>query len=899
MSNPWQIDASRLAADLGTDASAGLASDEAARRLREHGPNALREKPGDGPWILFLRQFQSLMIWVLAAAAVVSGLLREWVDAIAILGIVFLNAAIGFIQEYRAEKSLAALRKLSSPTSKAVRDGKLAVVPSADLVPGDLIELEAGDHAPADARVVACTANFAVQEASLTGESAPVSKDPAPLPRENLPLGDRANMVFMGTAAVSGRCRALVALTGMDTELGRIAGLIQAVRPDPTPLQRRLDEFGKVIVRVCFALVACVFALEWLRGGRLVEVFLTAVSLAVAAIPEGLPAVVTVALALGVQRMVRRHVLIRKLPSVETLGCATVICSDKTGTLTRNEMTVQAVYAGEAMYRVTGVGYAPTGEFRFDGKPVNAEDHPALGRGLLCGALCNGAALVREADDAWSIVGDPTEGALLTAAAKAGIDAAAAQAARPYIQEIPFDSVRKKMTVVRREPDGAQAAYVKGAPDVLLDDCRWAETAEGRVPLDKTRRAKILAVNADLADDAMRVLAVAWRPLDSGHTDFGAPVIERDLVFAGLIAMIDPPRQEAIEAVRTCQAAGIRAVMITGDHRNTAAAVARQLGLMADESRPITGEELKAMTDDELDRRVETTAVYARVAPEDKLRIVRAWRKRGQIVAMTGDGVNDAPAVKEADIGVAMGITGTDVTKEVSDIVVTDDNFASVVAAVEEGRGIYDNILKFVRYLLSCNAGEILVMFLASLFGFPPPLLPIHILWVNLVTDGLPALALGMEPVAPGVMARPPRNPAEPVVDRRGGVVLIVQGLFIAATTLAAYLLFWRFDEASLSRARTAAFVVLSCSQLFHAFNCRSGRRSLFGLGLFSNMKLVYAVAVSFALQTAVVSLALLRPVFKAQPLSWQDWALILVLSSFPLWAVELVKLGRRRRGVR
>jgi Ca2+-transporting ATPase len=885
----WQSTPATAAAQLRSDAARGLSTAEARQRQADVGLNQLLEQPGTGPWWIFFAQFNELIIWVLIGAALVSGFLKEWVDAGAIVGIVILNAILGFVQEYRAEKALAALRRMANPNSRVVRDGQLVLLPSAELVPGDLVELEAGDHIPADARVVQHTPNFAVQEASLTGESAPVPKHAGAIAAAALPLAERANLVFMGTAVVSGKARALVATTGMQTELGRIAGMIQAIESEPTPLQKKLAAFGALLVKLCAVLVALVFVLQWWRAGwhlhDLSEIFLTAVSLAVAAIPEGLPAVVTIALALGVQRMVRRHALIRKLPSVETLGCATVICSDKTGTLTRNEMTVQVVVAGGRRYEVSGVGYAPQGGFRTADSGVQPAEIPELQAALACGALCNAANLRLEAGE-WKITGDPTEAALLTAAAKAGLDRAALEHEQPLVTELPFDSARKCMTMIRRTAAGHRTAYVKGAPDVILAHCT----------LPEDERLALARINAELAGRALRVLAVARRELGPDEDTAEPEKVERDLTFLGLLAMMDPPRDEAKLAMATCRAAGIRAVMITGDDPNTAAAIGRELGMLGADDRALSGAQLDQMDDTALAATIEHTPVFARVAPEHKLRIVRAWKQRGQIVAMTGDGVNDAPAVKEADIGIAMGLTGTDVTKEVSDMIVTDDNFASIVAAVEEGRGIYDNILKFVHYLLSCNIGEILVMLIASLCGLPAPLLPIHILWINLVTDGLPALALGVDPVDADIMRRPPRDPAEAVVDRRRGWVMVLQGAFIAACSLGAFAWVRFLEQEPLENARTAAFIVLSCAQLFHAFNCRHATRSLFQLGLFTNYKLVLAVAISAALQFIAVSVPCLEVIFKTVTLNLHDWLLVLAVSSLPLWLMELVKVFLRRR---
>ncbi len=892
----WHLNIEEAAAALGGDLSGGLSESEAETRLKKFGPNQLKEKKGHSPLSIFFEQFQDFIVWILIGAALVSGFLKEWIDALAIIAIVIVNAILGFIQEYRAEKSLAALKKLSSPTSKVIRAGQHSVISSFELVPGDLIEIESGDNIPADSRLIRVTSNFSTQEASLTGESTPVAKTILSLEEKVFPLAERANMVYMGTSTAAGKARAIVAETGMRTELGKIAGMIQEIEPEATPLQKKLEEFGKWIVYLCFILVGLVFLLEWLRGGKLIEVFLTAVSLAVAAIPEGLPAVVTIALALGVQRMVKRHALIRKLPSVETLGCATVICSDKTGTLTKNEMTVQAVFADGLTFKVSGIGYEPKGDFSLDEKKIDLLDYPGLSKALTCGALCNAAELIKNGSG-YKIFGDPTEGAILTAAGKAGLWKEDKEKEFAFVDEIPFDSERKKMTVIRRQGKAGYIAFIKGAPDILLEDCLDIEEKGAVRRISEEDKAKILKTNSALADSALRVLGVAWRKFDRLPEKYEAKAIEKDLTFMGLVGMIDPPREEVKKAIEECASAGIKTVMITGDHKNTAVAIARELGFFKKDSLALTGEELDKLNDDEFYRRIERIPVYARVSPEHKLRIVRAWRSRKEVVAMTGDGVNDAPAVKEADIGVAMGITGTDVTKEVSDMVVTDDNFASIVSAVEEGRGIYDNIKKFVHYLLSCNTGEILVMFVSSLVGWPMPLLPIQILWVNLVTDGLPALALGVDPVEPGVMQRPPRAPDEKVVTKPRAFLLLVQGAFIAFCSLLAFSLVLFVEKEGIERAHTAAFIVLACSQLFHSYNCRSTRESLFKIGILTNKKLILATSVSFILQMAVVYVPFLQKVFKTEALGVLDWVMVVGISSFPLLAMEAVKLFNKKSG--
>ncbi|MFH0771138.1 MAG: calcium-transporting P-type ATPase, PMR1-type [Candidatus Omnitrophota bacterium] len=890
----YNLSVEEAASALNTNLESGLSQVEAKKRLLESGPNQLQEKKGVSPLDIFLGQFKDLIIWILIGAALVSGFLQEWIDALAIIAIVIVNAALGFIQEYRSEKALSALNKLASPVSKVIRDRQHNAIPSLELVVGDIIELEAGDSVPADSRLVWATSNFTVQEASLTGESTPVVKTIIALEEKEIPLADRGNMVYMGTSVASGKARALIVGSGMRTELGKIAGMVQGIQHERTPLQKKLEEFGKWIVYLCFVLVGLVFLLGWLRGGKVIDVFLTAVSLAVAAIPEGLPAVVTIALALGVHRMVARHALIRKLPSVETLGCATVICSDKTGTLTKNEMTAQKVFAGGNLFTVSGVGYTPNGEFLIDREKVNLADHLELRNIMRCAVLCNGAQLIED-KAGYKIIGDPTEAALLTAAAKAGIWKEPLEKESPFIDEIPFDSERKLMTVIRGRADQA-IAFAKGAPDVLLERCVSVEKKEGGVgALTEANRAEIREMNNKLASQAMRVLALAYRNLNARPDRYDANSVETELTFLGLIAMIDPPREEAKQAIYECKAAGIKTVMITGDHKNTAVAIARELGLFGADSLALSGEELDKLDDNEFFKEVERVAVYARVSPAHKLRVVRAWRRRGDIVAMTGDGINDAPAVKEADIGVAMGITGTDVTKEVSDMVVTDDNFASIVSAVEEGRGIYGNIKKFIHYLLSCNAGEILVMFISSLVGFPPPLLPIHILWVNLVTDSLPALALGVDSVDPDIMRHPPRKPHESVVTAKTAFLMLAQGSFIALCSLSAFIFILFVEKEGIARARTAAFIVLSCSQLFHSFNCRNMRESLFKIGVFTNKKLILAVLVSFALQISVVSAPFLQKVFKTEMLSLFDWCLVIAISSLPLWAMEAWKMLARR----
>ncbi|UVT16146.1 MAG: cation-translocating P-type ATPase [Nitrospira sp.] len=892
---PWhQLEAMAVAAALRTDCKVGLSVEEAHRRTQE-GPNELPEAPPPSLLKLFVSQFTSLIVWVLIGAAVVSGLLEDWIDAAAILAIVFLNGLLGFVQEFRAERSLAALRKMSIAMARVIRDGALQSIPARDLVKGDLITLEAGDRIPADARLFH-TANLRAQEASLTGESTPVQKQADRLDAVAVPLADQSNMVFMGTVAVSGKAHGLVVATGLGTELGRIAAMIQkaaeAERAE-TPLQRRLEQFGHTLLWLAIGVITVVFALGSLRGEPLVEMFLISVSLAVAAVPEGLPAVVTITLALGVTRMARRHALIRKLPAVETLGSATVICTDKTGTLTKNEMTVACLIVDNSRFDVTGEGYEPSGEIR----PVHRSHPPSflpagMSQLLTAAVLCNGAAL-RQENGIWQVVGDPTEGALLVAAAKAGLTKDELERRAPLEREVPFDADRKMMTIIRRTEQGSMA-YSKGAPDVLLKRCSGRLTLDGRTEqLDEGHRRLIADTNSSLARQALRVLGVAHRPLDRAAG--GAEEVERDLVFLGLFAMKDPLRPEATEAVRLCREAGIRTAMITGDHKDTAVAIARELGLHRDETVALSGLELDGLTDEQLAQRVERVSVYARVSAEHKLRIVEAWKRRGAIVAMTGDGVNDAPAVKAADIGVAMGLAGTDVTKEAADMVITDDNFASIAAAVEEGRGVFDNIRKTVHFLLSCNVSEVLVMLFAALVGLPLPLLPIQILWMNLVTDGFPALALAADPKAPDLMSQPPRRPETKLLDRGRLLAIGAEGVMLAviAVSVFAYSLFvW---EQPIDQARTVTFTVMVVTQLVHAFNCRSDRWSLFRLGLATNHSLVLAFFVSLGAQLAILTIPAAAPIFKIAPVPLESWELMVSMGLLTLVAMEAVKWWKQR----
>jgi Ca2+-transporting ATPase len=875
-----------LTTQFGTDVRHGLTTQAAAQRLQQCGPNALRKDQAVSPLALLAGQFGNLVIWVLIGAAVVSIALGEVVDGSAILAIVVLNAVMGFFQEYRAERAVAALARLTAPRARVVRDGHTHVISATEVVRGDLLLLDAGDLVAADARLVEAS-TLRTNEAPLTGESQPVEKQ-AGVCQPATPLAERHNMVFLGTSIVGGSGRALVVATGMDTEVGHIATLLATARSEATPLQRRLDQVARRLLWACLGIVALVFALGLLRTVAPFELFLSAVSLAVAAIPEGLPAVVTIALALGVQRMARRHALVRRLPAVETLGCAQVICSDKTGTLTVGTMTARKIVTSEQMVSVSGEGYSTAGVFIADSVERTVAEAPLLDDLLRAAAACNDAEF-RMQHAQPTAIGDPTEIALLVVAAKGGITRDAIEEEMPRLATLPFDAERKRMTVIRQR-GGRAWAFVKGAPEVIMERCASMRTATGVKALTDSDRARLLQASALMAHEALRVLALAERPLDV----MAAPeVIEQELTFLGLVGLQDPPRAEAFEAVQRCKRAGIRTVMITGDHPDTAGAIARELGILESGETVVVGRELDRLDDQELTQRVPGIVVYARVTAEHKLRIVRAWKAQGAVVAMTGDGVNDAPALKEASIGVAMGVTGTEVTKEAAAIIITDDNFASIVAAVEEGRGIYDNIAKTLAYLLSGNVGELAVMFVAALVGWPLPLLPIHLLWINLVTDGLPALALATDPIDPGVLTRPPRRPDVQLLDGHFVQRILFVGGLTAGVALSAFAYEW-YSAHNLAHARDAAFSVLVMAELFRAFGARSATQTVWQVGFCSNLQLVVIVLASFVLQLALHHLAPLQVLFGTAPRSPVHYVAWLMLGSVPLLALELRKVLRR-----
>jgi len=892
---------------LGANAKLGLTLGEARQRLAADGPNELAEPDQIPAWKKFVSQFSDSVVLLLIAAAIISGLLSEWADTIVILIIVLANGCIGFFQEQKAERALSALKALAAPMAKVVRDGATLLVPARELVVGDLLELEAGDHVPADARLLRAF-SLRAQEAALTGESAPIDKSAEVVFEEAIPLAERRNMLYQGTVIAVGKASAIVTATGMQTELGQIANLLSATENEPTPLQRRLAELGRVLLLGVLVIIVVIFTLQMLRGGTLVEVGMMSISLAVAAAPEGLPAVVTIALALGLQRMVRRKALVRKLACVETLGCVTVICSDKTGTLTRNEMTVRVLLAGDEVYRVSGSGYSSEGRLdrvadlsaaldrtappQLNVRPTENTNKLLLSadalQALTIGMHCNNATVQPGPNSTteWGVTGDPTEAALLLLGLKGGL---AVDTTGRLISELPFDSQRKSMSVIIEDLAGRQVLYCKGAPEVVLDKCTFELRGGVQVALDATRRADLSQMQQRLAQHALRVLGLAMRAdPDVIDGDFQ----ETDLVFVGMVGMTDPPRDEVKLAVERCQQAGIRAIMVTGDHPLTASAIAHELGIADSEDRVVSGADIHNEPHKSLMEKVPSISVYARTLAEHKMQIVRAWQGRGEVVAMTGDGVNDAPAVKAADVGIAMGQGGTDVTKEAADIVLLDDNFASIVNAVEEGRGIYDNIQKFVVYLLACNAGEVLFMFCAALLGWPVPLTAIQLLWINLVTDGLPALALAMEPPEPDIMQRPPRPPRERLITRSVGLRIVGQGMLMALTALVAFALTYHGEESQLADARTVAFTVMSLTQLLFAFACRSQRYTLPELGFLSNPYMLGAIVVSALMQITVVGVPLLRPVFEVVLPTTFEWEWILLLSLGPVTIVEGIKLA-------
>ncbi|GHU03981.1 ATPase [Betaproteobacteria bacterium] len=919
-----------VARELKTYLDDGLTQLEAQARLQRYGPNELTEKPRPGFMARLWDQINNYLIIILIVAAIISLVLGEMVDSMAIMFIVALNCVVGVVQESKAEQALAALKKMSAPNAQVMRSGRMATISGRGIVIGDIVLLEAGNYVPADLRLVE-TANLKIEEASLTGESVPVEKDAARVFDAEVPPGDRKNMAFMGTMITYGRGRGIVTGTGMNTQIGMIAEMLQSYEAESTPLQQKLEHLGKMLGTSCLVICALVFIYGLFRDTHLasafsngfmnylqaekkdiVGLFMTAVSLAIAAVPEGLPAIVTICLALGMQRMIRHNALIRRLPAVETLGCATVVCSDKTGTLTQNQMTVVQAWAGGKRFRVSGEGYNPEGQF-FAGDDVFDPRKDADASLLLQGALvCNDALLEENSresgKDAWRIIGDPTEGALVVAAAKAGYSSEVLRKTLPRVQEIPFDSDRKRMSTLhgtalwnaRGESGIAPVlAFIKGAPDVVLDLCVQYSHSGQASELSAAMRRKILEQNQDMASSALRVLAVACRPLAEVPKNLTPETVERDLIFIGLLGMIDPPRPEVIEALKVAREAGLKSIMVTGDYKDTARAIARDIGLLTPGGRVLTGPEIERMSDAELAAVAPAMDVCCRVSPQHKVRIVEALKSRDHVVAMTGDGVNDAPALKRANIGVAMGITGTDVAKQTADMILTDDNFASIVSAIEQGRIIYSNIRKSVYFLLACNVGEILIVFGAMLAGLPIPLLPVQILWLNLVSDGAPALALGLEKGDPDIMKQPPRSPKEHVINGNMATGIAVVGIVDALAILGLfYLALQRYPE-QVMMAQTIAFVTLCGSELLRAFTARSESHSVFSIGVFSNPWMSWAAPASFLAVLLVVYVPFLNPFFDTIPLSVDDWLLMLPFFFASPVAMELLKVYFRSREVK
>jgi Ca2+-transporting ATPase len=900
------LSVTEAAAALESDLDLGLAEDEVRKRRAQFGPNELQEAPRRGFWRMVLDQFNQFLVLILIAAAVVSALIgwneyahsgdtAEFVDAAAIMAIVILNAILGVVQEGRAAEELAALKKMAAPNARVFRDDHLVTIPSRELVPGDVVVLETGNYVPADVRLVE-SVNLRIEEASLTGESVAVGKDARDVLPADTVLGDRRNQAFMSTVITYGRGRGLVVATGMKTEIGQIAEMLQSYEEEPTPLQVKLNQLGRTLGIATLVICGIVGLVGILRGLPLLDMFMVAVSLAIAAVPEGLPAVVTISLALGMQEMIRRHALIRKLPAVETLGSATAICSDKTGTLTQNAMTAVQLYVDRSLLSITGDGYKPEGEFQEEGYPVGLVGYPGMRLLLRAGLLCNDARLERVDENGsaqWRIAGDPTEGAFVVAAAKAGYwqDELGKEYSR--LAEIPFDSDRKRMTTFHPDPRyGGFVAYMKGAPDVVLGLCNQVLEDGLMRPLTRERRRNILEENEALAANALRVLGVAFRPLKAVLENPQPADSEQDFTFIGLLGMIDPARPEVAPAIRTARKAGIETIMITGDYLNTAVAIAKEIGLLREGDQVLTGAQLQTLDDAKFEGMVEDVAVYARVSPQHKVKIVDALKARGHVVAMTGDGVNDAPALKRSSIGVAMGITGTDVSKETAEMVLTDDNYASIVSAIEQGRIIYSNIRKFVYYLLSCNMAEISILFLAMIFGWPLPLVAIQLLVLNLITDGAPALALAMERGEPDIMDQKPRPVNEPIINRDMIIGIAVQTVAITAAVLIAFRIGLAEGEI---HARTMAFATLSISELFRAYTSRSERFSLRAIRPFSNKWMQLAVLTSLVILMAIIYVPFLDPIFETNFLTVNDWLVMLPLILLPSIAAEVNKWVLRR----
>lgn len=864
---------------LNTDFSAGLSDEDVGKRVKQFGLNELEEGEKQSALLLFFNQFKDFMVLVLLAATLISGLLGEYIDAIAIIAIIILNSFLGFYQERRAEKSLSALKELSQPQVQVLRNGTWEKVLSKELVPGDVIKFSSGDRIGADVRIIE-SRSLEVEESALTGESVPVQKMTETINNPNLTLGDMENMGFMGTMVSRGSGIGVVIATGMKTAMGQIADLLQNAESQITPLQRRLEQLGKILIVTALALTVLVVGIGVLQGNDLYTMVLAGVSLAVAAIPEGLPAIVTIALSLGVQKMIRKNAVVRKLPAVETLGCASVICSDKTGTLTQNKMTVTKVWSSGRTWSVDGTGYEPQGKYYENDQAIDPKNEKVLQQLLTFGMLCNHAEIEQKSGE-YVLNGDPTEGAMIVAGMKAGYTRSKLLSQFEIVNEFPFDSTRKMMSVIVKDTTGRQFVVTKGAPDVLIGQSKTILMGNRAENIGSREKNTVQAAIDGLASQALRTIAIAYKEISANTIILHEKEAESELVFIGLQGIIDPPRPEVKQAVRECKEAGIKTVMITGDHVITANAIAKQLGIANSQSKVLEGKELANMSVQELEDVVDHVSVFARVSPEHKLKIVQAFQNRGHIVAMTGDGVNDAPAIKTADIGIAMGITGTDVAKEASSLVLMDDNFASIKSAIIEGRNIYENIRKFIRYLLASNVGEILVMLFAMILALPLPLVPIQILWVNLVTDGLPAMALGLDRPEDNVMKRDPRSPNEGVFARGLGWKVISRGILIGLSTIAAFMLAYNDNPDNLAYAQTVAFATLVLAQLIHVFDCRS-EKSILSRNPFGNMYLVWAVLSSLLLVLVVIYVPALQGIFHTVAIQPKDWLMILGLASVP-----------------
>ena len=877
----------------------GLSSEEAQKRLLEHGPNELKKEKRKSPITLFLEQFKDMLIIILLIATALSMAIGEIYDAIVIIAIVIACAVLGFTQEYRAEKALEALKKMTAPTALVLRDGREVEIQSRDVVPGDVLLLHTGDKVPADARLIEAP-NMKINEAPLTGESTPVNKDVKPLLEETL-VSDRINMVFTGTDVVYGRGKAVVTSTGMNTEFGKIAKMVQVTEEEETPLEKRMAHVGKWLGIFSVIVCAAVAVFGIFKGREILDMVLWGISLAVAAVPEALPAVVTGALAVGMYRMARENAIVRRLPAVETLGCTSVICSDKTGTMTKGEMTVQRIYANGKALKVTGVGYEPQGDFLFENKTLDPTKEKELYTLLKAAALCNDAKLEKE-EGKWLVKGDPTEGALVVATAKAGLWKEETEKVEPRISEIPFSSERKRMTTIHEAYGKSKTAYMKGAPEIVLEKCDRVYT-NGKVrELTDEIRGQILAANEAMAIQALRNLGIAYKEFPKSTTSLNEED-EKDFVFLGIMGMIDPPREEVKEAIYMCRKAGIKVVMVTGDHKLTALAVAKELNLIGEkedeEGKVLTGAELDKLSDEEIEKIVEDVVIYARVSPEHKVRIVKASKAKGHVCAMTGDGVNDAPALKIADIGVAMGISGTEVTKEASDMVLADDNFATMVKAVKEGREIYDNIKKYLTYLLRCNIMEILVLFIIMIVSPEPEaalaLTTIQLLWINLTTDGLPAIALGVDPGEPDLMERKPRDPNESVFTRDVKIYLSAVPVLMTALLIGGY--FYTLHTHNLVEARTQIFTAIVLMELANAINARSLKYTVFKVGVFKNRFLWIAILSSLGLQLMVLYTPALHNLFDVTYPTISVWAVAIAFTLIVFFSIEIGKyIATRRR---